>query len=100
MIFVHDDYIDIMEKAYNEGKITMEEIDEKVTRVLDLKEKLGLFNGPLTLDPLTEEENADYDRVLRELAETAQTLVRNENNLIPVDPKKVKNVAIFPPVPL
>lgn len=99
MIFVHDDYIDIMEKAYNEGKITMEEIDEKVTRVLDLKEKLGLFNGPLTLDPLTEKENADYDRVLRELAETAQTLVRNENNLIPVDPKKVKNVAIFPLCP-
>ncbi len=99
VIFVHDDYFDIMEKAYHDGRITMEEIDEKVTRVLDLKEKLGLFDGPLTLDPLTEEENADYDRVLTELAQTAQTLLRNEAGLIPVDPKKIKNVAIFPLCP-
>ena len=79
ILFVHNDYIDVMEKAYNEGRITMEEIDAAVTRVLDMKEKLGLFNGPLSLDPLTPEENAEFDRVLYDLSKTAQTLVRNQS---------------------
>ena len=95
VIFVHNDYIDVMEKAYNEGRITMEQIDEKVTRILDMKEKLGLFEAPLSLNPLTEEENADFDRVLYELAKSAQTLVTNATGAIPFDPRKVKKVAIL-----
>lgn len=95
VIFVHNDYFDVMEKAYNEGRITMEQIDEKVTRILNLKEKLGLFEGPLSLNPLTEEENADFEKVLYELAKSAQTLVTNANGAIPFDPKKVKKAAII-----
>lgn len=95
VIFVHNDYIDVMEKAYNEGRITMEQIDAAVTRVLNHKEKLGLFDGPLSLNPLTEEENADFDRVLYELAKSAQTLVTNHSGTIPFDPKKVKKAAII-----
>lgn len=95
VIFVHNDYFDIMEKAYNEGRITMEQIDEKVTRILDLKEKLGLFEAPLSLNPLTEEENADFEKVLYELAKSAQTLVTNATGAIPFDPRKVKKAAII-----
>ena len=95
VIFVHNDYIDVMEKAYNEGRITMEQIDASVTRVLDLKEKLGLFEGPLSLNPLTEEEVAEYEQVLYDLAASAQTLVTNANGTIPFDPKKVKKAAII-----
>jgi len=95
ILFVHNDYFEVMEKAYHEGRITMEQIDAAVTRVLDLKEKLGLFEAPLSLNPLTEEENADFDRVLYDLAKTAQTLVTNNDGVIPFDPKKVKNVAII-----
>ena len=95
VIFVHNDYIDVMEKAYNEGRITMEQIDEKVTRILDMKEKLGLFEAPLSLNPLTDEENADFERVLYDLAKSAQTLVTNTNGAIPFDPKKVKKAAII-----
>ena len=95
ILFVHNDYIDVMEKAYNEGRITMEQIDERVTRVLDLKEKLGLFDAPLSLEPLTDEENADFENVLYELAKSAQTLVTNHNGAIPFDPKKVKKAAIL-----
>lgn len=95
VIFVHNDYFDVMEKAYNEGRITMEQIDTAVTRVLDLKEKLGLFEGPLPLNPLTPEENADFDRVLYELAKSAQTLVTNANGAIPFDPKKIEKAAII-----
>ncbi len=95
VIFVHNDYFDVMEKAYNEGRITMEQIDEKVTRILNMKEKLGLFEAPLSLNPLTEEENADFEKVLYELAKSAQTLVTNANGAIPFDPKKVKKAAII-----
>ena len=95
VIFVHNDYIDVMEKAYNEGRITMEQIDASVTRILDLKEKLGLFEAPLSLNPLTEEEVAEYEQVLYDLAASAQTLVTNATGAIPFDPKKVKKAAII-----
>ena len=100
ILFVYNDYIDVMEKAYNAGRITMEQIDERVTRVLDLKEKLGLFEAPLSLNPLTDEENADFERVLYELAKSAQTLVTNATGAIPFNPKKVKKAVILPVSPM
>jgi beta-N-acetylhexosaminidase len=35
--------LDSLERAYTDGRITIERIDESVRRVLELKEKLGLF---------------------------------------------------------
>lgn len=96
ILFVHDDYIDVMEKAVLDGRVSMERLDEAVERVLDLKEKCGLFDGPVKPGkPLTEEENKRFDEVNYGISQKALTLVSNENNVIPFNPQKVKKATII-----
>ena len=93
VLFCRGDYIDVVEEAVKEGRVSEERINQAVRRVLKLKEKLGLFDGIKQEPPLTEEENRDFERVNYELAQKGMTLITN--NTIPFDQKKVKNAAII-----
>lgn len=86
---------DIIEKAVKEGRIAESRIDDACQRVLDMKEKIGLFEDnywdlPYTLEECVEETA----RINREIARHAITKIRDRNNLLPVDKSKVKNVTI------
>lgn len=94
ILFCDMDYIDVMEKAVQAGRVTVERVDEACRRVLELKEKLGLFdNAPFV--PLTDEEQRDIEAVSYEIGKKAMTLVCNRGDIVPFDPKKVKNAAII-----
>ncbi len=95
VLFTDNDYIDVMEKAVLSGRISEAQIDEACRRVLDLKEKIGLFDDKPMGEPLTEEENADFEQVLYNIGKNALTLISNQGNMIPFDPKKVKHVTII-----
>ncbi len=95
VLFVHDNYIDIMEKAVKDGRVSMERLDEAVERVLDLKEELGLFDGVKLAPLLTEEENKLFDEVNYSISQKALTLVVNEHNMLPFNPEKVKRATII-----
>lgn len=87
------DYIDIVEKAVNDGRISESRIDDACQRVLDMKEKAGIFSEPevISYDDIKEE----ISQFNKEVAENALTLECDINNQIPVDKTKVKNVAII-----
>ncbi|MCE4222561.1 glycosyl hydrolase [Methylobacterium sp. C25] len=81
------------------GRITQASLDESVRRVLRLKFGLGLFDKPL-LDPasadgklLTRETRA----VAREAAQASFVLLKNQNDLLPINPAKVKRIALVGP---
>lgn len=95
ILFTDNDYIDVMEKAVLDGRITEAQINEACRRVLDLKEKIGLFDNKPMGEPLTEEENADFEQVLYDVGKNAMTLLSNRGNMIPFDPAKVKKVTII-----
>ena len=95
VLFCHNDYIDVMEKAVLDGRVSMERLDEAVERILDLKEKLGLFEGGRDPKPLTEEENQKFEQVGYEIGKNAITLINNEDGLIPLNPAKLKRVSII-----
>lgn len=88
-----DDYY-IIEKAVLDGRIPMERIDESAQRVLDLKEKVGLFDDEEEVIDLaaakriTEEAN-------QQLADKCVTLLYDRNNLLPLSKDKVKKVTII-----
>lgn len=94
ILFCHDDYIDIMEQAVLDGKVSMERLDESVERILRMKERVGLFadRGPIVA--LTEEENKGFDQANYDLAKKAITLINNVNDVVPFDAGKVKKVAV------
>lgn len=95
ILFVRDDYIDVMEKAIADGRISMEQLDRSVERILDMKEKIGLFDGEIKPgEALTEEENKLFDEVNYNIAKSALTLIANEDNAVPFNPEKVKRATI------
>ena len=82
-----------------EGRITMEQIDRAVLRVLDLKERLGLFDNPYRA--ANEEEEAalhlcpEHRALARRAAEEASVLLKNDG-LLPLS-KDLKRVAVIGP---
>jgi hypothetical protein len=95
VLFCRNDYIDVMEQAVKDGRVSEADIDKSVERVLKLKEKLGLFKGVEIAPTLTEEEKADFDLVNYKIAEKGLTLITNSDNIIPFDAAKAKNAAII-----
>ena len=85
---------EIIHKAVADGRIPMSRIEESCQRVLDMKEKIGLFDDEET--PYTPQ--AEAKRMMTEAAEKiserALTLLYDRHNIIPVSPEKVKKVAI------
>ena len=95
ILFCHDDYIDVMEKAVLDGRVSMERLDEAVGRVLDLKQRLGLFGDLPEPQPLSEEEHAHFHRVCYDIGKNAITLLNNRNGALPFDPQKVHRAAVI-----
>lgn len=92
-------YANNLKELVEEGRISEKIIDESVLRVLNLKNKLGLFENPYgNLDKdkekkvLMSEENIEKAREL-----TADTLVllKNENQVLPL--KKEDKIALIGP---
>ena len=91
------DALDIMEKAYNEGRISIERIDDACQRVLNLKEKLGLFDNEnrFSFDYTIEEARAATDATNKKIAQKGITLLYDKCNLIPISREKIKKVTII-----
>ncbi|MBR2387247.1 MAG: glycoside hydrolase family 3 C-terminal domain-containing protein [Clostridia bacterium] len=92
-------YMSHIEELIAEGKISEEKLDEAVLRVLELKEKLGLFEDPYRGACETDdsevwltEENRD---IARRAAEECAILLKNDGTL-PFS-KDVKKVALIGP---
>ena len=88
------DFIDAVEQAVMNGEVLEERIDDACQRILDMKEKTGLFENPMeemNLDNVVAETAA----VNQEIAEKALSLVCDKNNLLPLPLGKYKKVAII-----
>jgi beta-glucosidase len=81
------------------GKVPEWQIDRAVSNVLYTKFRLGLFENPY-VDPdyARKITNSPEHRELAEkTAEKAMVLLKNENNLLPLDLTKLKTIAVIGP---
>lgn len=92
-------YASYLKELIEEGSLSMETLDEAVYRVLDLKNRMGLFEDPFrgasTLNEPVEyltEENRD---VARRMAEESAVLLKN-NGILPLS-TKTKKIALIGP---
>lgn len=76
--------------ALEQGKITEKEVDNRVMKILQLKEKLKLHCQSSVKVPKMEELHSQHAKELKKrLYQNAVTVLRNEQHLIPVSlPKK------------
>lgn len=92
-------YLNHIEELIEEGTISMEELDKRVLRVLELKDKLGMFENPYRgasetdeSDVFLTEENRD---IVRRSAEESAVLLKNDG-ILPIS-KDVKKIAVIGP---
>ena len=91
------DAVDLIEKAVLEGRLSEERVTDACRRVLNLKEKLGLFDdGYIRANVNLEDIKSQTKKVVSEIANKGITLIRNNNeSLLPVSKEKIKNVTII-----
>lgn len=87
-------------EALEAGRIREEDLDRAVRRVLTAKADLGLFDEPYVDEAQAERVLADpaHREVAREAAERSFVLLRNENDLLPLDREKVQRLAVVGPL--
>ncbi|OMP31419.1 beta-glucosidase BglX [Mangrovimonas sp. DI 80] len=89
-----------LKKSLAEGKVSMEDIDTAVKRILTAKFKLGLFEDPYKYcdlerpkkDVFTNENRA----FARKVSAESMVLLKNDNNLLPL--KKSGTIALIGPL--
>ena len=91
-------YQTLIEQARS-GIIPEKQIDDAVERVLAAKFRLGLFENPYA-DPdyaAQVTNSREHKELALKAAEEAIVLLKNEGNLLPLDGKKIKSVAVIGP---
>ena len=89
------EYIFMVEELVDSGRISEERIDESVTRILKLKEKMGLLDPESSIGfSLSDIGSFDHHERELEIAEHAVTLIKNDG-VLPIG--KEENVLCFVP---
>ena len=87
-------------EAVERGAVSEEAIDACVRRVLTAKLRLGLFENPYVDEDQARTVLADpaHREVARVAAERSAVLLRNEGNVLPLDPGGLGSVAVIGPL--
>ena len=97
---IDEDY-QAMRDAVSSGDVSMERLDEAVTRILAMKASMGLVDKqqanslipePEALDIVGCQEHLD---LARKSADKAITLVKDTQNLLPISPEKTPRVRVY-----
>ncbi len=97
MLWPSESYDENLKKAIESGYVSMERLDDAVQRIMALKEKLGLFDETRERFRKITDEEAEFIKNVKEKAfSKSMTLLRNKENLLPIDKTKVKKVMLIP----
>jgi beta-glucosidase len=92
-------YINNLAESIRQGKVSEEQINQAVRRILRVKFKLGIFDNPFT-DPERAKEIIlckEHIETAREVARKSIVLLKNENNLLPLK-RNIKSIAVIGPL--
>jgi beta-glucosidase len=87
-------------EALQAGAVSQDVLDACVRRILEAKLRLGLFDNPYVDEDRARQVLADprHREVARVAAERSAVLLRNEGNLLPLDPDGLGSVAVIGPL--
>lgn len=85
-----------LKKAREDGKITQEQIDSRVLKILRLKERMGLHHSKIVALPRLEQFKTPEAKVLKaRLYQAATKVMRDANHLLPLSsPSKIAYVQL------
>lgn len=100
MDMIGEGFLTTLKKSIEEGKVSEEQLDTAVKRMLTAKFELGLFDDPYKYcdeerapKEIFTQENRDY---ARKVAAESMVLLKNENQILPL--KKKGTIALIGPL--
>lgn len=94
----YDTAMDYIIEAVNENKISMERVDDAVTRIIKVKKDAGLFEDPYLLNMETRQSKTgseEYRLLAEKCVEESLVLVKNDNNVLPL--KEGSKIFVYGP---
>lgn len=82
--------------AVENGKVPVNIVDDKVRRILRVCDKLGYFDSVKSVHQ-TNLNTPGNQSVARQVAEEGMVLLKNQNNILPINPRKIHNVLVIGP---
>ena len=94
-----EEYIEGVAKQVKDGKISEETIDKSVTRILNMKKNRGIldYTAPNLEKAQQTVGSAEHREKALQIAEKAVTLVKNDDDLLPLDLGEDGRIAYFFP---
>lgn len=74
-------------EAVNEGSISQQRVDDAVTRIISVKQQLGLFEDPMQKNLVTAQQDVgseQYRALARQLVEKSLVLLKNDGDVLPI----------------
>ena len=87
-------------EAVDSGALSVDAVDASVRRILTAKLRLGLFDDPYVDEDRARTVLADpaHREIARVAAERSAVLLRNEGDLLPLDPAGLASIAVIGPL--
>lgn len=96
-----ESFVEPLRELIAEGKISMQTIDSRVADVLRVKFRLGLFDSPYVENPDKADKTvhtAADEAFSKQINRESLVLLKNENNLLPLDVDKIDNILVTGPL--
>ncbi len=93
-------FIKYLAEEVKQKRITMQQIDDAVLPILEAKIRLGLFEHPYVDEARISEvlNRPEHQEAARTAIQRSVVLLRNEQNLLPLDKSKIKSIAVIGPL--
>lgn len=89
--------LSVLQDTISKNPKLMKLIDQSVSRILRAKYELGLFENINKSYPDKIVSTPESQHVALEIAQKAVILLKNQNNLLPLDRTKIKSIAVIGP---
>ncbi len=101
MDMISEGFVTYLKELIEEGKVSEEQIDVAVSRILEMKFLLGLFDDPYRYCDVERQKevvmNPEHLKAARESAQRSVVLLKNKNNILPLKKDVAKHVALIGP---
>ena len=86
----------VLQDAITENKVSIEDLDNLITRLLRAMFLVGNFDKRKHL-PKAQRNTQQHQELARIIAEESMVLLKNENQILPLDISKIKEIALLGP---
>ncbi|HUN88679.1 MAG TPA: beta-glucosidase BglX [Terriglobales bacterium] len=93
-------YLKYLGPLVQQGRISEQQIDDMARPILETKIRMGLFEHPYADLAASEKvlNDPEHLKLARTAAQQSMILLRNENNLLPLDKSKLQSIAVIGPL--